>query len=854
VFLAEDEHPMSRFRGFAAAALAAAGISVFTSGVCLAQSASPEVRAMWITRFEWPSGSEAAIKSRLDNMMQTLAAHNFNTVFFQIRGQADVLYPSPYEVWSPLINGGVDPGWDPLAYAISAAHANGIAFHAYINTHTCWQSGAKNPPPNPNHLFYAHCNAADPDRRDWLIHDSAGNPVQWHESDYVWIAPGVPAAQAYTRQQVLYVVENYDVDGVHFDRIRTPNSNFSYDPISQARRADPQSNPDNLDFSHWTRDQITRQVRDIYAAVMAVKPHVQVSAAVFPDPNTSPANQHQDSLVWAQTGGLDLLVPMMYSSGAAGTTWDTRLQAWLAGSGGRHVVAGQITSVGVNMLIEQINLTRQRGAQGNSVFSWNSFTFWIDYLNNVYQVPVDPPVMNWKQSPTTAIIHGYVKDPTELPIVDAQVTRNGSPYVGLSSGDGFYSLLLVPPGTYTLQASHPAHGSASLPDVTVAAGQVVGYDITLGLPLPPVIAPVSPDPDSVTVGLEYTRQLTLTQGSADSWLLLAGPPGAAINAFGAVSGWTPGDADVGQSFAFIVRAANAEGSDDATWQVEVVPRPPCTIVPLTGFEAYDNGARVLFQHPRYSGTTSSHLAESPNIAGVTDDVAAFKGSKSYEVQWQWVDTSPNRWMRLTTHNVPSLPNPTVALDRPIRFRLRVDAGRFRLCIGMRETGTDADYGEDGGTTGSIEWIGATSVVGGVPQGVLVEAMPGVWQTFTIDPLTDPVLSFTGDGNLTSPTGKGTFEHIAFSMVDTAGPITVYIDEVYSLCWSEPFGDFNGDGYVDLEDLVLFGQCRSGPTIPFLPGCEPADVDQDGDVDHDDFAAFQRCYSGAGPQLDPACAR
>jgi uncharacterized lipoprotein YddW (UPF0748 family) len=827
-------------------------IGLTCAGVCAAQSTAPEFRAMWISRYEWPSGTEAQIKARLDAMMQNLADNHFNAVFLQVRGQADVLYPSPTEVWSPLINGGVDPGWDPLAYAIDAAHSRGIQFHAYINTHTCWQSSSQAEPANTNHVYYRHCRASDPDHRDWLIHNAAGEPVQWGESNYVWFAPGVPACQAYTREQVLYVVQNYDVDGVHFDRIRTPSAGYSYDPISQARRGSVQSNPGNLDFSHWTRDQITRQVRDMYAAIMAVKPNVVVSAAVFPNSATAPSSVNQDALTWAQTGGMDMLVPMIYTSGASGTAWDTQLQAWIAGSGGRQVVAGQVTSVGSAMLQSQVQLTRTRGGQGNSPFSYSSFTYWTDYLGNIYQVAVDPPEMSWKTNPTTAIIQGYVTNASNEAVVDAQVTRNGSDYIGLSSGDGYYSLLLVEPGAYTLQASHPAYGTTSV-NVTVTAGQVLRQDLHLGSLLPPAIAEVSPDPDSVTVTRPYQRQLSIAQGSADSWTLLEGPTGATVSDTGMVSGWTPPAGTIGQSYTFTARATNAAGSDDETWQVQVAPFPACTIVKLTGFEGYSNGAAVLFQKPAYSGTTSAHVATSPNVAKVTDAVPAFKGSKTLQVQWQFVDATAQRWMRLTTANGASLPNPTIALDRPIRFRLRLDSGKLRVCVGIRETTTTAAIGENGGTTGSIEWIGASAVIDNAPQGVLVEGNPGVWQTLEFNPLTDPIRTYTGDGVLASDTGKGTFEHIAFSFVDSVGPFTVYLDDIDFGCYNEPFGDRTGDGYVDADDLLAFLACGSGPRMPYAEDCGWADGDADNDVDQADFARFQRCYSGTLPQTDPACA-
>ncbi len=805
----------------------------------VAQAQNPEFRALWTSRYEWPDANPAVAQANLDNLMADLAAANFNAVFLQVRGQADVLYPSPEEVWSPLI-GGADPGWDPLAYAVAAAHAQGIELHAYINTHTCWQSlpaSAHTAPANPDHVFYAHCNAADPDHRDWLHHDNPDNPVQFSESEYVWFAPGVPAYQAYIRRQIMHVVNNYAVDGVHWDRIRTPWSNEpSYDPISLARFNDPQSNPAGLDFTHWTADQITRTVRDIYAAIMAVRPDVKVSAAVYSNPATAPTAQSQEALVWAQTGVLDILVPMMYFSGGVGSTWDSRLQAWLAGSGGRHVVAGHITSQGNASLLEQIDLTRLRGGQGNSVFSWTSFTGWNDYLAGPYAQPASVPGMPWKDSPATAIIYGYVTDGGGDAVVDAQLVRTGDNYVALSSGDGFYSFLLVPPGTYTLSASHPAYAPAAAGGTSVSAGDVVRHDFDLGSPLPPIIAEVTPDPDSATVGTEYTRQLALVQGSSDAWTLPTGPASAVISATGAVNGWTPSSAYAGQTVSFTARAANAGGFDEESWTVQVTTLPPCDPVRITDFDDAPAGDRILFNLPRYSGSTAIDLAASPNVAVITEAVGAFSGPHAMQVEWEFVDDAPERWLRLTTHNGPAIPNPTIPFDRPIRVRLRLDSGTLRLAIGVRETGTTAELGDDGGTSGDIEWIGAAGAINDAPQGMLVEANPGVWQTFVIDPTTAPIHGMTGNGALYSPSGRGTLEHLAFTIVDGVGPFTIYLDDIDILCPLPPYGDLDGDGEVTPADYPLWWDCLAGPGVPVDAACNPADTDNDADVDLRDFAA------------------
>jgi hypothetical protein len=296
---------------------------------------------------------------------------------------------------------------------------------------------------------------------------------------------------------------------------------------------------------------------------------------------------------------------------------------------------------------------------------------------------------------------------------------------------------------------------------------------------------------------------------------------------------------VGQTVTFTVRATNGAGSDEETWSVQVPVPPPCTRVKLTDFDNYTVGNAALFQLPRYSGSTVNHLAATPNVAQVTDTVTAFSGAKCEMVQWAFVDASTQRWLRLTTNNGAQLPNPTVALDRPLRVRLRLDSGQVRVCVGIRETGTTADIGADGGTSGTIEWVGATGVVGTAPQGRLITAQPGVWQTLLFDPRQDPITPQTGDGVLASSTGKGVFEQLAFSAVDSAGPFTAYIDDIELLCAVPAYGDLNHDGDVDAQDLTLFAGCFAGPQVTVSGTCTAADGDTDNDVDTADYARLQR---------------
>lgn len=67
-------------------------------------------------------------------------------------------------------------------------------------------------------------------------------------------------------------------------------------------------------------------------------------------------------------------------------------------------------------------------------------------------------------------------------------------------------------------------------------------------------------------------------------------------------------------------------------------------------------------------------------------------------------------------------------------------------------------------------------------------------------------------------------------------------------------DFDGDGDVDGNDLMVFVDCvsGSGQNHPGTLTCRQADLDNDGDVDQSDFGLLQRCYSGSGTPADPGC--
>lgn len=452
------------------------GITLFGVQSIMAQ-APAELRACWVSRFNWTRDTEEETRERIQSIMENLAASNFNAVLFQVRGECNTLYPSPYEPWGPQFNW-TDPGWDPFQFAIDQARANGLEFHAYFNTHTM----TTNVPPEvttPQHRYNLH----GPDAEDsWVIHNRAGEPVSSTDS-YTWLSPGHSDASAWTRKVLMHIVDNYDIDGVHFDRIRTPSGDYSHDPHSIAR-FNGDGNPDGDEWGDFMRAQITRDLGRIYGDIARRNPQIKITAAPFGIVKRLPGGYqgtgteshyawNQDTFGWMEQGVVDGIFPMIYWRIGSAHPFEVLLADFMRNAHGRHVYPG--IHAGRDP-IAQIYESRRQGAPGHTIWSYGRGEFGA-YLAAPFSEPAPIPAMPWKENPETAIIVGTVTTDGN-PLLDAWIWKRGNPQTYLTGADGFYSILNVKPGTHTLTVRKNGVGE-TLRTITVRAGDVIEVDFNL---------------------------------------------------------------------------------------------------------------------------------------------------------------------------------------------------------------------------------------------------------------------------------------------------------------------------------------------------------------------------------------
>lgn len=455
------------------------------------QLGKPEYRAAWITRMDWASLDQTIARNKIITLLDRAKEINLNTIFFQVRGDCTTLYPSELEPVSDLLGGRLD--WDPVAFAIEEAHKRSIAFHAYFNISTA--SEKRGGPTNPNHIFQQHC--VEGSNPNWLVYKE-GAPLGFEE--YWWLNTNLPEVQTHIRRAAVDFIHRYNVDGIHYDRVRFPSGGTSDDPWSKARFAI--TNPNSLDYNAWQRENLAQLLTDIYAAAVTMRPKVRVSAAVWGiyDKTKLPAgadrnvgyswtssglqDYHQDSIDWINRGCMDMLVPMIYwNMGEDKPDFDEVLASFVnLTTNERHIIGGQRVFTPAEMLRETA-ASILVGAQGSCPFTLNRVYDTESaplYKSAIYPDRVEMPAMPWRDNPEVGIVLVVVRDAQGAPVMNAPVRISGDkPQLTFSSADGFCSFISAPLGKeITITAEKPGTpGVTATKNLTVEKGKSADIEL-----------------------------------------------------------------------------------------------------------------------------------------------------------------------------------------------------------------------------------------------------------------------------------------------------------------------------------------------------------------------------------------
>jgi uncharacterized lipoprotein YddW (UPF0748 family) len=374
-----------------------AALSLPALGRTAAAPADTELRALWVTR------STLSSPEAIRKLVAAASANGFNTLFVQVRGRGDAYFNGGLEMRATAL--AAQPDFDPLSETLRRARAAGLRVHAWVNANLV--SSATELPSAREHAIYEHPEwlMVPRDLAPELLPIDARSPeylgrlARWtransEQVEGLYLSPIHRGAQERLAAIVSDLVTRYEIDGLHLDYIRYPGPSFDYSreavrafeaEMSAAVAAPERARVDalkDIDPYAWPeaypnqwrvfrRARLTALVTLLRSMAKRARPGIIVSAAVLPDADAALAEKGQDWRTWLDSGFIDALCPMIYTTDA--TTFEAQVAAVRAFAGLKPVWAG----IGAYRLssaetINNIATARRMGAKGIILFSYDS--------------------------------------------------------------------------------------------------------------------------------------------------------------------------------------------------------------------------------------------------------------------------------------------------------------------------------------------------------------------------------------------------------------------------------------------------------------------------------------------------
>lgn len=276
-----------------------------------------EVRAMWISYLEFggTAKTQEEFTSKVTTMFDKCVEYGMNTVIVQVRPFSDAMYPSSYFPWSKYVSGtmGTAPGYDPLQIMVAQAHAKGLKIQAWLNPYRI-TSGSTSVAALPDgHPAKIWSQSADVTENRCVL--SFGGSLYYN--------PSQEAVKQLIINGVTEIVQNYEIDGIHFDDYFYPNlgtgyaTNFDSQEYSQYCSVSTATGTSPVGIVQWRRNNVNDLVQRVYSSIKAIKPACEfgISPAGNLDNLSSNSAYYVNVATWMSNAGyVDYICPQIYWS------------------------------------------------------------------------------------------------------------------------------------------------------------------------------------------------------------------------------------------------------------------------------------------------------------------------------------------------------------------------------------------------------------------------------------------------------------------------------------------------------------------------------------------------------------
>lgn len=258
-----------------------------------------EMRGIWIPYMSLQSDSAEEFRSNFTDLVEKSKKAGATALFVHVRPFCDALYPSEQYPWSHLITGvqGKDPGFDPLEFMVETTHEAGMEFHGWINPMRV--KTAETPAELSSYNPYEKLKESNP---YYFLETESG----------VYLNPAYSEVREMISDGVREIVEQYEVDGIHFDDYFYPSDMGQQDELSYIAYNESAETP--LTLEEWRMANINAMISQVYLAVKSTD--ASVAFGISPQGNVeNNAALGADVEEWCRTRGyIDYICPQIYFS------------------------------------------------------------------------------------------------------------------------------------------------------------------------------------------------------------------------------------------------------------------------------------------------------------------------------------------------------------------------------------------------------------------------------------------------------------------------------------------------------------------------------------------------------------
>ena len=299
-----------------------------------------ELRGVWIAsvnNINFPSEkglSAEQMMSEIDDIIKVCKEANLNAIFFQARPAGDALYDSKIFPPSKYLTGkqgdNLTEGFDPLAYIIYAAHTENIEVHAWLNMYRITNGSKTYPEQDLTALAENNPARKNP---SWVV----------KYDGKLWYNPGLPEVRELITDGVIEIVQNYDVDGIHFDDYfyPYPASGETFDDTGAFEKY----GSSGQSLADFRRESVNKTVEEIYKAVKKTNPEVRFGISPFgiwANDSSIPTGSatsgleayhslYSDAKAWINGGYIDYICPQIYwAFNTKAARYDVLVRWWSA--------------------------------------------------------------------------------------------------------------------------------------------------------------------------------------------------------------------------------------------------------------------------------------------------------------------------------------------------------------------------------------------------------------------------------------------------------------------------------------------------------------------------------------------